>query len=339
MNQFTLTGGTQVTVIQPLENTENITIQELVTPTDRLNAIGNLPDAVGWLHNDGTGTFVYSTPTAADVGLGNVENTALSTWSGTANITTLGTVASGIWHGTAIDDAYISSAATWNAKVTMTYPGAGIGVSTGSAWTTSLSSTAPYFTTSVKTPIWLPNADGTTALQITKADGSTPVVIVDTTNSRVKVGGTAVPSAPLEVAGLAQNVQMIISSYSATSSQQPSIQLRKSHSNTETLVATVDTETLGYLGFFGVNAAGPTAVLAASIEVVQNGTQGGSDTFPAADMIFKTSPGGTTARVERFRIKKSGVPNFSALPTSSAGLASGDIWCDQTGGLNILKRV
>ncbi len=26
------------------------------------------------------------------------------------------------------------------------------------------------------------------------------------------------------------------------------------------------------------------------------------------------------------------------LPTSSSGLASGTIWCDTTGGLNILKR-
>ena len=51
-----------------------------------------------------------------DVGLGNVENTALSTWAGTANITTLGTIATGTWEGTAVGDTYISSAATWNAK-------------------------------------------------------------------------------------------------------------------------------------------------------------------------------------------------------------------------------
>ena len=36
------------------------------------------------------------------VGLGNVENTALSTWTGTNNITTLGTITSGIWSGTTI---------------------------------------------------------------------------------------------------------------------------------------------------------------------------------------------------------------------------------------------
>ena len=53
----------------------------------------------------------------ADIGLGNVENTALSTWAGSANITTLGTISSGVWNGTAIGDTYISSASTWNAKI------------------------------------------------------------------------------------------------------------------------------------------------------------------------------------------------------------------------------
>ncbi len=37
------------------------------------------------------------------VGLSNVENTALSTWSGSNNLTTLGTINSGTWSGTAIN--------------------------------------------------------------------------------------------------------------------------------------------------------------------------------------------------------------------------------------------
>jgi len=40
------------------------------------------------------------------VGLGNVENTALSTWAGSANITTLGTITSGTWHGNLITADY-----------------------------------------------------------------------------------------------------------------------------------------------------------------------------------------------------------------------------------------
>jgi hypothetical protein len=39
-----------------------------------------------------------------------------STYVGQASLTTLGTIATGVWNGTAITDTYISSAATWNAK-------------------------------------------------------------------------------------------------------------------------------------------------------------------------------------------------------------------------------
>ena len=51
-----------------------------------------------------------------NLSLDNVENTALSTWVGSTNVTTLGTISTGTWNGTAIADAYISSSATWNAK-------------------------------------------------------------------------------------------------------------------------------------------------------------------------------------------------------------------------------
>lgn len=54
--------------------------------------------------------------TKTQVGLGNVENTALSTWTGSTNVTTLGTVGTGTWQGTPIANSYIASAATWNAK-------------------------------------------------------------------------------------------------------------------------------------------------------------------------------------------------------------------------------
>jgi hypothetical protein len=40
------------------------------------------------------------------VGLSNVENTALSTWAGTTNITTLGTIGTGTWQGGVISPTY-----------------------------------------------------------------------------------------------------------------------------------------------------------------------------------------------------------------------------------------
>lgn len=53
--------------------------------------------------NSQTGVVVI---TKSDVGLSNVENTALSTWAGSSNITTLGLIASGEWNGTLLGLAY-----------------------------------------------------------------------------------------------------------------------------------------------------------------------------------------------------------------------------------------
>lgn len=47
----------------------------------------------------------------SSIGLGSVENTALSTWAGSTNITTLGTIATGIWNGTTIGSTYLPTAA------------------------------------------------------------------------------------------------------------------------------------------------------------------------------------------------------------------------------------
>ena len=55
-----------------------------------------------------SGTYSL-TLTSAMVGLGNVENTALSTWAGTSNITTLGTISTGVWQGTAIGYNYVAA--------------------------------------------------------------------------------------------------------------------------------------------------------------------------------------------------------------------------------------
>ncbi len=46
------------------------------------------------------------------IGLGNVEDTAISTWTGSTNLTTLGTIVSGTWNGTAIDVSSYTNLAT-----------------------------------------------------------------------------------------------------------------------------------------------------------------------------------------------------------------------------------
>ena len=48
------------------------------------------------------GDKTWQTLNQAAIGLGNVENTALSTWFGSANITILGAIASGVWNAGAV---------------------------------------------------------------------------------------------------------------------------------------------------------------------------------------------------------------------------------------------
>ena len=98
---------------------------------------GNITLAIGdqlyyngsiWLKIPGAGS--YTLPTAAASTLGGVKigsgvsissgvisvSTDYAPTAGSSSITTLGTISSGVWNGTAISDSYISSASTWNAK-------------------------------------------------------------------------------------------------------------------------------------------------------------------------------------------------------------------------------
>jgi hypothetical protein len=62
--------------------------------------------------NVAEGANLYYTDARADARAA----AALAIWTGTSNINTLGTISTGTWNGTPIDDAYISSATIWNAK-------------------------------------------------------------------------------------------------------------------------------------------------------------------------------------------------------------------------------
>jgi hypothetical protein len=70
-----------------------------------LTSIGTLSNAAGYLKNNGSGIFSYAIPTKNELGLGNVENTSINSWSGTSSITTVGTIISGTWSGSAISVA------------------------------------------------------------------------------------------------------------------------------------------------------------------------------------------------------------------------------------------
>ena len=83
-----------------------------LTPTGTVNANE-------FARYTGATTLEALTPaeTKTALSLGSVENTALSSWAGTSNITTVGTIGSGTWQGTAIATAYIANDAITAAKI------------------------------------------------------------------------------------------------------------------------------------------------------------------------------------------------------------------------------
>ena len=78
-----------------------------------LSTIGALANGTGWLYNNGSGTFSYSTPTKSDVGLGNVTNDAQTKASIVPNTTpTAGQILVGNAGGTAYAPVSMSGDAT-----------------------------------------------------------------------------------------------------------------------------------------------------------------------------------------------------------------------------------
>jgi hypothetical protein len=88
----------------------NVTQHEsaLSITESQISDFGTYATAAALTTHTGDTTNPHSV-TATQVGLGNVENTALSTWAGSTNLTTLGTITTGTWNGDTIASAYIGS--------------------------------------------------------------------------------------------------------------------------------------------------------------------------------------------------------------------------------------
>jgi hypothetical protein len=145
-----------------------------------------------------------------DVGLGNVENTALSTWAGSSNITTLGTVATGTWNATAIAINKGGSGVTSRVLGDIVY-GSGSNTTATLAGNTSSSiqflsqtgtgavSAAPAWTTLTKTHVGLSNVDNTS--DANKPISTATQAALDGKISSVSPALTGTPTAPTASTG------------------------------------------------------------------------------------------------------------------------------------------
>lgn len=80
----------------------------------KLDSIQALANAAGWLHNDGAGTFVYSTPTAAQVGAPSGSGTSTGANTGDQDLSTLAPKANPTFTGVVTGPEFLSSSATVN---------------------------------------------------------------------------------------------------------------------------------------------------------------------------------------------------------------------------------
>jgi len=101
-NVFTVPGKLKIKIVpNNLTGTDSIVY---------ISTSGDVKKGVAVLSVAGTANRITSTG-----GINPVIDIAAN-YAGQSSITTLGTIATGTWHGTPIGDTYISSASTWNAK-------------------------------------------------------------------------------------------------------------------------------------------------------------------------------------------------------------------------------
>jgi len=114
-----------------------------------------------------------------DIGLSNVDNAALSAWAGTSNITTLGIIATGTWHGNPIAENYlvnlgaskIASGTLDNSRVNWAAPGNIGSTLRGSGVFTSVN-TSNGLSVSSGTVNLSPSGDGGNTGEVLTSDGT-----------------------------------------------------------------------------------------------------------------------------------------------------------------------
>lgn len=164
-------------------------------------------------------------------------------------------------------------------------PGSATVSGTGTVFPTTASPTitTPTFTTNFTSPIWKPPSDSTTAIQVTKADGSTVVMDIDTTNSQIGLGCT--PGTTFEACRNQNGATLIrVSNTTAGTTSKASFTTKSDVSSAEFATYSSTTSTYGSLV---ANVSYVYTAAAAGLAFMVDNASGG--------IVFAT--GGNAARV------------------------------------------
>ena len=181
--------------------------------------------------------------------------------------------------------------------------------------TTGATSQAQAFTSGVITGKIYPSADSTTAVQINKANGTTNVLNVDTTNGNVGIGTTN-PGTNLEVANSSASSNIFNTSY-VGSTDGSFLELRKARGSLSSPSNSNIGDTIGTIGFYPLD--GGTFQKGASIYSKQVDTGGGY-----SNMVFNLHQT-TGAYVDQLTLNYTGSSVFKgSLTADSVGAATND---------------
>ena len=174
---YTTVAGETGTFTQQDNNTWN------ALSTSQAGYVAKAPnDTSKFLRGDAT----WAAVTKTNVGLGNVENTKLSTWTGSSNITTVGTISSGTWNGSAIPVANGGTGATTaaNARTNL-----GLGSAATASTTTSIASGGTGLPTAGTVYTYVTNAiSGASNTYVTIATDQTITASQKTFNGAIRWG-------------------------------------------------------------------------------------------------------------------------------------------------------
>lgn len=255
--------------------------------------------------------------TKSQVGLGSVENTALSTWAGSANITTLGAVSAGSIPNTLITG--LGTLSTQSGTFSGTHSGSSSGTNTGDQDLSSLAPKAsPVFTgtVTIPTPFTLGAVSVlATGTELNFVDGVTSSIQTQLDGKQPLDGDLTAIAALAGTAGLARK----------TAADTWSLDTNTYLQANQTITLTGNVTGSGTVSIATTIAAGvvSNAMLAGSIALSKlsiTGTPDGSK-FLRDDAVWAAIPGGGDA------LTSSPLSQFAA--TTSAQLAG--VLSDETG--------